>query len=72
MSGSITFDNYPTSQRTHGIFAEIDPQNQGGSQNLRTLILGQKLTSGNAEANVPFLATGLSDARQSIGAGSIA
>lgn len=72
MSGSITFNNYPVSQRTHGIFAEIDPQNQGGSQNLRTLILGQKLTSGNAEANVPFLATGLSDARQSLGAGSIA
>ncbi|MEG3348412.1 phage tail sheath subtilisin-like domain-containing protein [Novacetimonas sp. GS1] len=72
MSGLITFNSYPTSQRTHGVFAEIDPQNQGGSQNLRTLILGQKLSSGNAVANTPFLATGISDARVSLGAGSIA
>lgn len=71
MSGSITFNNYPTSQRTHGTFAEIDPQLQGGSQNLRTLIFGQMLAGGTAAAGVPILATGLGDAQASFGAGSV-
>lgn len=70
MSASIDFTKYPATQRTHGVFAEIDPQNTGGQTNFRTLIVGQKLTAGTAVADVPILGTGQSDANVAAGVGS--
>ena len=71
MSGStISFTKYPAGQRTHGVFAEIDPQNTAGSEDQRTLIFGQMLGSGTAVANTVFQGTGLSDAKLECGVGS--
>ncbi len=67
---SITFNSYPQNQRTHGVFAEIDPQESGGTGNQRTLILGQMLPIGTATPDMPILGTGLSAANLAFGVGS--
>ena len=69
MSG-ITFNSYPISQRTHGVFAEIDPQNTSGTQNQRTLLIGQRVAAGTAPAGIQLLGTGLSAGKAACGAGS--
>ncbi|GBR00538.1 phage tail sheath subtilisin-like domain-containing protein [Acetobacter oeni] len=68
---TISFTNLDTTQRTHGVFAEVDPQYVSGSQLQRTLILGPMLSSGTATANEPFLATGASDVDAACGVSSV-
>ncbi len=71
MSETISFKNYPANQRTHGVFAEIDPQNTAGVTNQRTLILGQKTAAGTMSVSLPYLASGPVDAKSAAGVGSV-
>ena len=71
MSGTIPFKFYPANQRTHGVFAEINPQLSGGAGSQRTLIVGQMRAVGTAEAGVAFLGTSQPAVNLAAGAGSI-
>jgi phage tail sheath gpL-like len=59
MSGSLAFKTFPASTwRPSGVFAEFDPsQANTATQNQRTLLVGQILSSGTATANTPVMAT---------------
>lgn len=70
---SITFNTYPASNRTPGVFSEIDnSQANTGGVNQRSLIVAQKTAAGTAAANVPVLSTGATSAKAQFGAGSMA
>lgn len=71
MSGTISFSSLDTTQRTHGVFAEVDPQYVSGDVLKRTLILGPMLSTGSATANEPFLASGATDVDAACGVGSV-
>lgn len=69
----IEFNHYPTSNRTTGAFAEIDPSNANtATQNLRTLIVGQVLAGSPlaAAAGVPQICQGADWTAAQAGAGS--
>lgn len=71
MSASITFPNYPASNRVPGAFADFDSSKANtATQNLRTLIIGQMLTTGTATPGTPALAAGLGDVQAKYGMSS--
>lgn len=75
MSGStanITFDNYPSSNRVPGTFAEVNNSRANtASFNQRALIIGQMTSSGNATANSPQIYAGSGPAATAFGANSM-
>ena len=72
MSGTVTFSVYPSTNRVSGVYFEIDAsQANTGQINQRTLIIGQKLTSGTATTAIPVLSTGIGDANTDFGLGSM-
>ncbi len=73
MSGSINVYPYPSTNRTHGVFAVIDPTGANTGQALYpTLIFAQMLGSGTAVPNVPVLMPPSQDnLRTLLGAGSV-
>ena len=73
MSGTtsnITFNQIPSNLLIHGTFAEIDPQGGNSNQPYRSLIIGQKLTTGTAAPNMPLICSGQADAVIQGGRGS--
>ena len=73
MSGAISVYPYPSSNRTHGVFAVIDPTGANTGQALYpTLIFAQMLASGTAVPNVAVLMPPSQDnLRTLLGAGSM-
>ena len=72
MSGTVQFNVYPSSNRVPGVYFEVDASQANTGQIIqRTLIIGQKLSSGTATTAVPLLATGIGDANTSYGVGSM-
>lgn len=71
-ANQINFKIYPTTNRVPGVFAEIDPSLANtGQVNQRTLILGQKLSSGSYAAGVPIISSGVGDCQNGAGLGSM-
>jgi phage tail sheath gpL-like len=71
--GNISFNNIPQNVRVPLFYAELDnSQSSNFSQNLRTLIIGQKLAAGVGVPNVPMLVSRSDQAKQLAGIGSIA
>ncbi|MGO2957420.1 MAG: phage tail sheath subtilisin-like domain-containing protein [Acetobacter sp.] len=71
MSGTITFPNYPASNRVPGIFADLDPTLAStATANLRALLVCQRLKSGTAPAGQAVIVPSVSAARTLFGAGS--
>lgn len=71
MSGSITFPNYPTTNRVPGVFADIDPsQANTATVQLRALIIAQRLKSGTTPAGMPVIIPSPAAAVTMFGAGS--
>lgn len=69
--GNVSFNNIPANVRTPLFYAEVD--NSAASfftQNVRTLIIGQKLAAGVGVANTPLLVSRSDDARTQFGIGS--
>lgn len=72
MIGNISFNNIPANVRVPLFYAEMDNSLAGYfSQNLRTLIIGQKLAAGIAVANTPILVSRTDDAKTQFGIGSM-
>lgn len=70
---SVSFNNTPQNLRVPLFYAEVDNSQAGYfSQSLRTLIIGQKLASGNGVANTLQLVSKTDQAKQLAGVGSIA
>ncbi|MGJ8619615.1 MAG: phage tail sheath subtilisin-like domain-containing protein [Methylophilaceae bacterium] len=70
---TVSFNNTPQNVRVPLFYAEVDNSQAGYfSQNLRTLIVGQKLSAGVGAANVPLLVSKTDEARELAGVGSIA
>lgn len=68
----VSFNNIPASVRVPLFYAEVDNSQAGYfEQNLKTLIIGQKLASGTAEADTPMLVSRTDEARQLFGQGSM-
>lgn len=71
MSGTITFPNYPISNRVPGVFADIDAsQANTGTVNLRALLVVQRLATGTAPAGAAVIVPGAGNAATLFGAGS--
>ncbi len=73
MSGTsnIVFKKIPSTLLVHGTFVEINSAGNAGQQAQRTLIIGQKLASGTALANVATISAGVADAAVQNGVGSM-
>jgi len=70
---TVSFNNMPANQRVPLFYAEVDNSQAGYfSQNLRTLIIGQKLAAGIGTPNVPTLVSKTDQAKTLAGVGSIA
>ena len=68
----INFKIYPTTNRTPGVFAEVDPSLANtGQVNQRTLLIGQMLSSGTYTPSVPIISTGVGDCQNGAGLGSM-
>lgn len=73
MSGTITFRNYPATNRTPGTFVEIDASRAStGQVQERALVIAPKLATGLAPSGTPYLYTSRDDANRAFGAGSVA
>ena len=72
MVDTIGFPYYPASNRTYGVFADVDGSlaNTALAQE-RTLLLGQMRAAGSALPNVPTLIESLPQAGRLFGAGSM-
>jgi phage tail sheath gpL-like len=69
---SVSFNNIPASIRVPLFYAEVDNSQAGYfEQNLKTLLIGQKLAAGSAAANVPMLVSRTDEARSLFGQGSM-
>ncbi len=69
---AISFTNIPSGIRVPLFYAEVDnSQANTGSNNLRTLLIGQMLSDGKAEAGKPILVTGDSQGKELFGRGSM-
>lgn len=69
---AISFNNIPANIRVPLFYAEMDNSAASSfSQNKRTLLIGQKLAAGTAEANVPLLVSRTDDAKVQFGLGSM-
>lgn len=70
---SVSFNNIPQNLRVPLFYAEVDNSQAGYfSQSQRTLIIAQKLASGNGVANTLQLVSKTDQAKQLAGVGSIA
>jgi len=70
---TVSFNTTPQKLRIPLFYAEVDNSQAGYfSQNLRTLIIGQKLAAGVGVANVPVLVSRTDEAKSLAGIGSIA
>lgn len=59
MSGSISFPNYPSTNRVPGVYFDISPVNANtAQQNLPALLIGQVLAGSAAVAGVPVISQG--------------
>lgn len=68
----ISFNNIPASVRVPLFYAEVDNSQAGYfEQNLKTLLIGQKLAAGSAAANTPMLVSRTDEARSLFGQGSM-
>jgi len=71
VSQSITFPNYPITNRVPGVFADLDPSQANTAQvNLRSLIVAQMTASGAAVPGQPVIVPSLAQAIIMFGAGS--
>lgn len=71
MSGTITFPNYPASNRVPGVFADLDPSKANtATVNLRALLVCQRLKTGTVPAGQAVIVPSVSAARTMFGAGS--
>ena len=69
---AISFSNIPSGVRVPLFYAEVDnSQANIGSNNLKALLIGQKVSSGKAEYGVPVLVTGDSQGKELFGHGSM-
>ena len=69
---AISFSNIPSGVRVPLFYAEVDnSQANIGSNNLKALLIGQKVSSGKAEDGVPVLVTGDSQGKELFGHGSM-
>jgi phage tail sheath gpL-like len=69
---TVSFNNIPQNVRVPLFYAEVDNSQAGYfSQNLRTLIIGQMLAAGNADADVPVLVSSPDQAKTLFGIGSM-
>lgn len=69
---TISFNTIDPNVRVPLFYAEIDnSQANIFSQNLKTLLIGQKTSDGTAEAGVPLLVTRLDQAREAFGSRSM-
>lgn len=72
MPSTITFPYYVTSNRTQGVFSDVDGTNANTSLfNERTLLFGQMLATGIALPNVLYLVTSLQQTASLWGMGSM-
>lgn len=70
---TVSFNTIPANLRVPLFYAEVDNSQAGYfSQNLRTLIVGQKTSAGTGAANTPMLVSRTDEAKQLAGVGSIA
>lgn len=70
---TVSFNATPQNLRVPLFYAEVDNSQAGYfSQNLRTLIIGQKLAAGNGAVNTPLLVSRTDEAKTLAGQGSIA
>lgn len=68
---TIAFQKYPSSNRVPGVFVENDATEANtGLPNLRTLIIGQQLSSGTYTAGVPVICQGVGATQAAAGYGS--
>lgn len=68
----ISFNNIPANVRVPLFYAEMDNSQAGYfSQNLRTLLIGQKLAAGVAVADTPILVSRSDEAKTQFGIGSM-
>jgi phage tail sheath gpL-like len=68
---TITYPNYPSSNRVPGVFADIDPSDANtATVNLRALIVAQMTPAGSATAGTPVIVPSPSAALAMFGAGS--
>lgn len=69
---AISFNNIPSNIRVPLFYAEMDNSQAGYyTQNLRSLLIGQKLASGSAAADTPLLVTSVDQAKSLFGVGSM-
>ena len=69
---TVSFNNIPQNVRVPLFYAEVDNSQAGYfSQQLRTLMIGQKLAAGIADANVPVLVSSADQAKTLFGVGSM-
>lgn len=69
---TVSFNTIPANLRVPLFYAEVDNSQAGYfTQNVRQLLIGQKLAAGEAEANVPILISRSDEARQQFGIGSM-
>lgn len=72
MSTSITFKNYPMSNRVPGVFTEFDNSKANTSlQQMRALIIGQMTAAGTEVAGTPSISGGVGDAQSKYGINSM-
>lgn len=70
MSGTITFTNYPSSNRVPGVYVEVNAGGGVTQVNQPTLLIGQMLSSGTGVANEPIVIASASAANTLFGNGS--
>ena len=72
MSSTISTPYYPASNRTYGVFADVDGSRANtATANQRSLLIGQKYAAGSAPTGTPQLVTSAGQAAQLFGAGSM-
>jgi len=70
--GAVSFNYIPTNLRVPLFYAEIDNSQAGGSSDTqRTLLIGQKLTSGTAAVNTAMIVSTEAQAKALFGVGSM-
>lgn len=69
---SVSFNEIPDNVRTPLFFVEFDPSRAGGYvQNSRSLLIGQMLAAGTADAETPMLVSTPEQAKEYFGQGSM-
>ena len=72
MSGTISFPNYPSTNRVPGVYFDISPsQANSAQQNLPALLIGQSLAGSKAAAGMPVISQGATADAALCGQGSM-